>query len=149
MLSAKKTEIYPRRRRGEEKCSREPLSLDEEQITKLFCFRQTEAADFLGISLTALKNACRRIGMQKWPYSRNRIKFTCDSEQGKLLKSKVTGSEISFAACCTGEALYDDPDCLADPSASLELDPIEIKMPKRVWYDEDLFQEAFAHVVKK
>ena len=87
--------------------------------------------------------------MQKWPYSRNRIKFTCDSEQGKLLKSRVTGSEISFAVCCTGEALYDDPDCLADPSASLELDPIEIKFPKRVWYDEDLFQEAFAHVVKK
>eukprot|EP00960_Hanusia_phi_P042745 755683-Hanusia_phi.AAC.2 len=32
--------------------------------------QQREAADYLGISLTALKVACRRMGLPKWPYIR-------------------------------------------------------------------------------
>ncbi|EKX47234.1 hypothetical protein GUITHDRAFT_107146 [Guillardia theta CCMP2712] len=32
--------------------------------------RQTDAAVSLGISLTALKNACRRLGIRRWPYKR-------------------------------------------------------------------------------
>eukprot|EP00960_Hanusia_phi_P037455 752962-Hanusia_phi.AAC.1 len=31
---------------------------------------QREAADRLDISLTALKNACRKLGIAKWPYTR-------------------------------------------------------------------------------
>eukprot|EP00960_Hanusia_phi_P030726 748811-Hanusia_phi.AAC.3 len=38
----------------------------------MFHMRQTEAAACLGISLTAMKNACRRVGVSRWPYSRHR-----------------------------------------------------------------------------
>eukprot|EP00960_Hanusia_phi_P057488 763582-Hanusia_phi.AAC.1 len=32
--------------------------------------RQADAARVLGISLTAIKNACRKLGLGSWPYSR-------------------------------------------------------------------------------
>ncbi|EKX36823.1 hypothetical protein GUITHDRAFT_116989 [Guillardia theta CCMP2712] len=50
------------------------FQIPQTQIESLFHLRQTEAAAYLGISLTAMKAACRRVGISKWPYSRIRPK---------------------------------------------------------------------------
>eukprot|EP00960_Hanusia_phi_P040323 754398-Hanusia_phi.AAC.1 len=50
------------------------FQISQKQIESLFHLRQTEAAAYLGISLTAMKAACRRVGISKWPYSRIRPK---------------------------------------------------------------------------
>ncbi|EKX35385.1 hypothetical protein GUITHDRAFT_118406 [Guillardia theta CCMP2712] len=47
-----------------------PVDLDQNAIVSLFHLRQTDAARRLGLSLSSLKVACRRIGINKWPYNR-------------------------------------------------------------------------------
>eukprot|EP00960_Hanusia_phi_P039371 753865-Hanusia_phi.AAC.2 len=46
------------------------VQLSLETITPLFHTRQEQAAKLLGISLTSLKCACRRLGISRWPYKR-------------------------------------------------------------------------------
>lgn len=48
------------------------IRLDPAKLEALFCYKESEAAKILGISLTAMKRACRRAGITKWPYSRSR-----------------------------------------------------------------------------
>ncbi|EKX33618.1 hypothetical protein GUITHDRAFT_155982 [Guillardia theta CCMP2712] len=67
--------VFPRRKRGEPGCyskGRDGIRLGYEDITGLFHMRQTEAAKYLGISLTTMKSVCRRVGITRWPYSRQR-----------------------------------------------------------------------------
>uniref|UniRef100_A0A7S0HNB0 RWP-RK domain-containing protein n=1 Tax=Hanusia phi TaxID=3032 RepID=A0A7S0HNB0_9CRYP len=72
-MRAKLHFVVPRRKRGESNFQRQdPIGLDRSAIQKLFHLRQKDAADHLGISLTALKNACRALGVNHWPYSRKR-----------------------------------------------------------------------------
>ena len=51
------------------------LSLTASDIRRLFHLRQTEAAQVLGISLTALKRACRRAGALCWLVGRARARM--------------------------------------------------------------------------
>jgi len=46
------------------------VKLDLQTISPLFARRQEEAAAFLGLSLTSLKAACRKLGIFRWPYTR-------------------------------------------------------------------------------
>ncbi|EKX38255.1 hypothetical protein GUITHDRAFT_115597 [Guillardia theta CCMP2712] len=47
-----------------------PVSLDQALVKSLFHLTQGEAAQTVGISLSSLKLACRRMGIRKWPYNR-------------------------------------------------------------------------------
>ncbi|EKX32375.1 hypothetical protein GUITHDRAFT_121454 [Guillardia theta CCMP2712] len=49
---------------------RDHVRLDLATVSSLYHLRQIEAAQFLGISLTSLKSACRRLGVERWPYRR-------------------------------------------------------------------------------
>eukprot|EP00960_Hanusia_phi_P078381 768811-Hanusia_phi.AAC.3 len=62
-------------------------SLSLEDVTSLFHLRQVEAAQLLGISLTAMKKACRRLGVTRWPYSRQRPRFDIASTSAPQLSS--------------------------------------------------------------
>eukprot|EP00960_Hanusia_phi_P019382 572139-Hanusia_phi.AAC.3 len=64
--------IYPRQKKEKDSCfiSHGPLFLDLDIIEKYFHVPQCEAAKRLGISLTCLKSACRKIGVRRWPYTR-------------------------------------------------------------------------------
>jgi hypothetical protein len=66
--------LYPRRKHGG--CPpakhRTPVTLDYETLESLFDMPQPDAARELGIALTTLKHACRRLGVTRWPYSRKR-----------------------------------------------------------------------------
>jgi hypothetical protein len=61
--------IIPRRKAGQrERTSTTPVVLDEATLTKLFSIPLHQAAASLGISATALKSACRKLGVHKWPF---------------------------------------------------------------------------------
>jgi len=67
--------VFPRRKAGENSVSgrrRLPIrvDLDCDCIRMLFGMRQSEAAKTLTISLTALKQVCRKLGIVRWPYHR-------------------------------------------------------------------------------
>ncbi|EKX50226.1 hypothetical protein GUITHDRAFT_151252 [Guillardia theta CCMP2712] len=64
--------IFPRRKAGETSisASKSVVTLSKKDISMMFHMKQGDAANMLGISLTALKKACRRVGIDKWPYVR-------------------------------------------------------------------------------
>lgn len=41
--------------------------LDRNAIEEYFCYVQSDAARELGISITSLKQVCRKLGIQRWP----------------------------------------------------------------------------------
>ncbi|EKX44835.1 hypothetical protein GUITHDRAFT_109260 [Guillardia theta CCMP2712] len=52
-------------------CRKNPgVSLKASSLQALFHLPQTKAAASLGLSLTAFKSACRRLGIARWPYER-------------------------------------------------------------------------------
>lgn len=64
--------VFPRRKAGQAiRPNAEPVVLSEEVLTSLFDFPLQEACNKLGICATALKKACRRLGIKKWPYKSN------------------------------------------------------------------------------
>mmetsp|Transcript_36522 Transcript_36522/g.85287 ORF Transcript_36522/g.85287 Transcript_36522/m.85287 type:complete len:297 (-) Transcript_36522:427-1317(-) len=61
--------IFTRRRAGQAaRVSNEPVVLNRKRVQQLFDLPLKDAAALLGISMTALKKACRKIGVERWPY---------------------------------------------------------------------------------
>eukprot|EP00960_Hanusia_phi_P049378 759523-Hanusia_phi.AAC.4 len=52
------------------------VQLEESVLRPLFGIRQEDAAQYLGVSLSSLKSACRRLGINRWPYTRSRQETT-------------------------------------------------------------------------
>eukprot|EP00960_Hanusia_phi_P008003 229155-Hanusia_phi.AAC.1 len=44
------------------------VRIDADTLKSLFHLRQVKAAEHLGICLTSLKSACRKLGITRWPY---------------------------------------------------------------------------------
>lgn len=60
---------FPRRKAGEDmRTTSAPVLLNKSCIEKLFHLSLQGAASKLGISRTAMKSACRKLGIQKWPH---------------------------------------------------------------------------------
>jgi len=49
---------------------REPTAISMCTLSPLFQLPQAEAAQRLGVALTSLKVACRKLGVRRWPYAR-------------------------------------------------------------------------------
>ena len=61
--------IFPRRKAGERtRVNSKPVVLNDTVLRQLFTVPLHEAAVRLGISATAMKSACRKLGIKKWPY---------------------------------------------------------------------------------
>lgn len=74
------------------------LMLSVRDIKSFFHMRQTDAASRMGISLTALKAACRRVGITRWPYSRLRGKDggnDCERHDGALTHASSPDTDPS------------------------------------------------------
>ena len=56
-------EVRPRR-------GRQPVAIDLAAVRSKFALPQQQAAQQLGISLTSLKQVCRKLGLTRWPYRR-------------------------------------------------------------------------------
>ncbi|EKX38482.1 hypothetical protein GUITHDRAFT_115446 [Guillardia theta CCMP2712] len=81
-----RVQIFPRRKQGEEVRSK-PVFLSESDVSSLFHLRQPDAANQLGISVTALKNACRRLGITEWPYKKKPMDDPSESQDTEAAPS--------------------------------------------------------------
>ena len=67
--------IFPRRKAGQSKRQADneaPVKLTPESLEEIANIPLVAAAKKLGISKTALKNACRHLGLKRWPFRRRR-----------------------------------------------------------------------------
>eukprot|EP00286_Rhodomonas_abbreviata_P019894 CAMPEP_0181315662 /NCGR_PEP_ID=MMETSP1101-20121128/15494_1 /TAXON_ID=46948 /ORGANISM="Rhodomonas abbreviata, Strain Caron Lab Isolate" /LENGTH=181 /DNA_ID=CAMNT_0023422883 /DNA_START=57 /DNA_END=599 /DNA_ORIENTATION=- len=65
--------VFPRRKAGQDsRTNNQPVVLSETLLQELFCLPLQEACAKLGICATALKKACRKLGIKKWPYRNSR-----------------------------------------------------------------------------
>lgn len=67
--------IFPRRKAGQSKRQADneaPVKLTPESLEAIANIPLVAAAKKLGISKTALKNACRNLGLKRWPFRRRR-----------------------------------------------------------------------------
>ena len=68
-----RVQLFPRRKAGDQvypEKGRQPVKVDLETISSMFGMPQPEAARVLDLSLTALKQVCRKLGITRWPYKR-------------------------------------------------------------------------------
>mmetsp|Transcript_11603 Transcript_11603/g.26578 ORF Transcript_11603/g.26578 Transcript_11603/m.26578 type:complete len:156 (-) Transcript_11603:103-570(-) len=88
--------------------------LSPSSLSKLFHMRQLDAAKHLGISLTSLKSACRRIGLDRWPYERTYERMAdrgCrkGSRKGRKEAARATGKEEELRGeCMEFYSLFDE-----------------------------------------
>ncbi|EKX38434.1 hypothetical protein GUITHDRAFT_144216 [Guillardia theta CCMP2712] len=74
--------------------SRHIVQLSLPLLSRLFHLKQPLAADCLGISLTSLKSACRKLGLRRWPYERAQQR---ESEEGSGRGSLADSSRLAHA----------------------------------------------------
>eukprot|EP00960_Hanusia_phi_P044486 756670-Hanusia_phi.AAC.2 len=97
--------IVPRPRQPlDSSVTRQEVSLTLDLVRPLFCYRQVYAAEMLGISLTSLKSACRRLGIVRWPYTRKRISATSSRSQSPISSSPVANDHMQVVGA---ENIYD------------------------------------------
>jgi len=72
---------------GEAKRGRPPAQVNLVRLRTLFGMPQPQAAEALGVSLTTLKQVCRRLGLSRWPYRR-----TCKHGKNEKGGSALTGT---------------------------------------------------------
>ncbi|EKX33379.1 hypothetical protein GUITHDRAFT_120443 [Guillardia theta CCMP2712] len=95
MLGPKVARVFLRKRRGEagegdQQPSQKEILITNETIESLLHLRQVDAANQLGISLTALKNACKYLGFDDWPTARSNLMAAQHGRSGEL-PSLVSG----------------------------------------------------------
>jgi hypothetical protein len=97
-LSALQVRLFPRRKLGDGSSTqtekgRPPLRVDMESIKPLFNLPQKDAAKALGISLTALKQVCRKLGVDRWPYWRRKKGSKATGGDGRAEDSSRQAAE--------------------------------------------------------
>lgn len=91
---------------------RDPVTLDVEKITKHSNLPQHRAAECLGVSVSTLKRACNRLGMQKWPYNRHAKPVTDElghrlGGQSDHLRREDSGQQLMELATAATHASMD------------------------------------------
>ena len=77
---------------------RTPVLFDRTDLEALFELPQPDAARRLGISLTTLKQACRKLGVKRWPYQRPTV-WTCRTTE-LLSGDPSEHASLSGASSC-------------------------------------------------
>jgi len=61
--------VFPRRKQGQySRTNSKPVVLDEATLSQFYTLPLHQAALKLGISNTAMKGSCRKLGIKRWPY---------------------------------------------------------------------------------
>jgi hypothetical protein len=104
---------------------RPPVKVEEKAIRALFAVPQPSAAKALGISLTALKQVCRKLNIPRWPYQRGGTQQVADEHVARVAVGSRFGSEASTASTHrdtapsrtnSGGSMTDDTSDSCDPS---------------------------------
>ncbi|EKX41208.1 hypothetical protein GUITHDRAFT_112680 [Guillardia theta CCMP2712] len=75
---------------------RDDIQLTRQVVESFFGLRQIDAAKQLGVSLSSLKAACRKLGIEKWPYSRERA-----DRQGSMSEESIEREEEEASTTTT------------------------------------------------
>mmetsp|Transcript_4843 Transcript_4843/g.11674 ORF Transcript_4843/g.11674 Transcript_4843/m.11674 type:complete len:315 (+) Transcript_4843:161-1105(+) len=77
--------VYPRRKAGEEKMGsdRPPVIVTREVLQQNFQLPLTAVAKKLNLSTTVIKQICRRLKIDKWPYKRHKSSIENASKDGE------------------------------------------------------------------
>jgi len=115
--------LFPRRKAGETRTPPEkgrlPIRMDLDSIRMLFGMRQPEAAKRLAISLTALKQVCRKLGITRWPYHRPCSWKRNSRIQPHTDKQDAIAIDVSIAPMlCTRSEDTDTRACLSDSDSA-------------------------------
>ena len=104
--------LFPRRKKDDEadsslpdyrKNKRSPQLLDLPTIVKCFCFPRDDAARELGISVTTLKQVCRKLGIGRWPGPKKRHQIACQGEQAASMIAEASTSRPASAEANLGD----------------------------------------------
>jgi len=110
--------IFPRRKItggvAPEK-GRAPMKVDIDQVRAHFGRPQSQAATELGLSLTALKQICRKLGVPRWPYQRpSKMDQARSTKPAKASAAKdATDRTDNAASKCDSPCTDDSIDFLA------------------------------------
>ena len=110
------------------KRGRPPARVDVERLKTMFGMPQSQAAKVLGISLTTLKQVCRRLGVSRWPYRRS-----CKANKAGLTHLHGGSSNASSTLISHRPAPY-----LAAPQPTRYLTPpsaVQAGMDHTAWMD--------------
>lgn len=110
---------------------RAPVRFDLADLEALFELPQPDAARKLGISLTALKQACRKLGVQRWPYQRQTaLQWRDEAASGddEHALEHAGSSQSAASACPTETASPSEWPC--SPTTDDDLDACSIPFPE-------------------
>ncbi len=101
--------IFPRRKQGQHaRTNSQPVVLNEATLSQLFTLPLHKAAVKLGISATAMKSACRKLGIKKWPYRALSVTTTKAQRSQRTRSPPATpprrSSGLSSLASCASDA---------------------------------------------
>ena len=96
--------LFPRRKAGELRSSlprgRAPLKVDGHAIQSLFDRPQGEAANQLGISITAMKQVCRKLDIVRWPYRRKKKAESARAAHTSLAAARKASAVEACSSVC-------------------------------------------------
>jgi hypothetical protein len=97
--------LFPRRKAGDtvfpEK-GRLPVKVDRKTIEDMFGMPQPHAARALGISLTSLKQVCRKLGVTRWPCQRQSNGASAVSGSGGSGARSLLSQDAAVAGAAAG-----------------------------------------------
>eukprot|EP00960_Hanusia_phi_P000571 14766-Hanusia_phi.AAC.1 len=133
-----KITVIPRKRKNEEQNTRQPITLDKETLQEYQKYSQREAAGKLDISLTALKNACKYVGINNWSdfqKASNHIpNFASPASEDSDTMSQTNSS--SSSAGTDDMSVYDNN--------TYEDDKIWLR--SNSFFHDEIFQEVLEHM---
>ena len=111
--------IFPRRKQGQHaRINSQPVILNEATLSQLFTLPLHKAAVKLGISATAMKSACRKLGIKKWPYRALSGNSTKLQRKSRTCSSAGTSSrsrpKSSHSTACSESSAYHSSDLSKD-----------------------------------
>jgi hypothetical protein len=126
--------MFPRRKRDEKETDTMPcrgrpaMTLNLEAVQAKFGLPQQEAARALGISVTSLKQVCRKLGVRRWPYHRVvKTKCRCNQRRREVadINERMTlsddNTELRVPMPNSGEGLRDGKEILNEALRQINL----------------------------
>ena len=109
---------------------RRPTKIERRVVEGLFSVPQPDAARKLGISLTTLKQACRRLGIMRWPYQRHVHESTALTHRSPTMRALScevgcapcrASCEVGCAPCraLSSSSSTSDPECIQSSSSTV------------------------------
>lgn len=103
VFTRRKTGDPPQQRGGARReGTRNPLEFTIESIQSVCNMPQSKAAQELSISVTTLKQVCRRLGLRRWPYRRGQSSFYDDEQR---YDDEACGILVPFARGANGSSM--------------------------------------------